>query len=294
MIATPHHKLITAAIVAMSVSACATTSTSSDNGSVDAGPVDDKFIAEQRAALALATAGAGFGPQSPRDIDSIKGDSTRVFSDAPPYTQMNLCNIHFHESAEHKGGEFTTYAGNGNGAGAGTGFLYSGTLSDAELASVDEVIGEGKYGTLEPGDTIEVHYVHSSAQVVPGPTLGACLSDAVVNPQLRVETQVYVLVNDQNALDFNELTEIREINGYQQAANIPSNTGTPVQYSGSTTGPSYNEKASPIEVSWSVRPQVAKVDIRSVGTWLAGNVFDEHYAHGVRNLVVNPDLLSAR
>lgn len=24
---------------------------------------------------------------------------------------MNLCNIHFHKNAEHKGGEFTVYAG---------------------------------------------------------------------------------------------------------------------------------------------------------------------------------------
>jgi hypothetical protein len=30
---------------------------------------------------------------------------------------MNLCNIHFHKNAEHKGGEFTQYAGNGDGDG---------------------------------------------------------------------------------------------------------------------------------------------------------------------------------
>jgi len=81
-------------------------------------------------------------------------------------------------------------------------------------------------------------------------------------------------------------------NGVNQAVNIPSNTGTPVQYAGSTTGPSYNEIGSPFQVSWSVRPQVMKVSINSVGTWLKNNVFDEHYAHGVRNLVNNPDLLS--
>ena len=38
--------------------------------------------------------------------------------------------------------------------------------------------------------------------------------------------------------------------------------------------------------------EVAKVNIRSVGQWCTGNVFDEDHAHGVRNLVVNPDLLS--
>ena len=206
---------------------------------------------------------------------------------------MNLCNIHFHESAEHKGGDFTKYVGNGDGAGHKTGFAYSGELTAAELAPIGGEIGDKGHGGLVPGDTIEVHYVHSSAQVTPGPTLGACLSESIMNPQLRVETQVYVLVNDPAALDFVQLTAIGEVNGFQQALNIPDNTGTPVQYAGSTTGPSYNEAGSPLQVSWSVRPKVAKVDINSVGEWFKGNVFDEKYAHGVRNLVVNPDLLSA-
>lgn len=254
--------------------------------------VTDDIIAKQRAALAASTEGAGFGPQSPRDIDEVSGENARVFEMAPAYTEMNLCNIHFHESAEHKGGEFTTYRGNGDGAGYSTGYVYSGELTDAELAGIDGEIGAGEHGGLVPGDTIEVHYVHSTAQVDPGPTLGACLSESTANPQLRVETQVYVLVNDENALDFVELTEIRDVDGRPQAINIPSDTGTPVQYAGSTTGPSYNEAGSPLQVSWSVRPEIAKVNIESVGTWLDNNVFDEDHAHGVRNLVVNPDLLS--
>ena len=249
--------------------------------------VSDEVITEQRATLAKTTNGAGFGPQSPRDIDSVTGENARQFEMSPEYTSMNLCNIHFHESAEHKGGEFTSFVGNGDGKGHGTGYAYSGDLSDAELAGVD-----GDFGGLEPGDTIEVHYVHSSAQVKPGPTLGSCLSEAIKNPQLRVETQVYVLVNDESALDFVKLTEVGEVNGFQQALNIPSDTGDAVQYTGSTTGPSYNEAGSPFQVSRSVRPKVAKVDIRTVGAWLGDNIFDEDHAHGVRNLVVNPALLS--
>jgi hypothetical protein len=50
---------------------------------------------------------------------------------------------------------------------------------------------------------------------------------------------------------------------------------------------------SPFQVTWSVRPQVAKVSISSIKTWLQGNTFDEDHAHGVRNLIINPDLLSA-
>ena len=249
--------------------------------------VSDDVISEQRANLAKTTNGAGFGPQSPRDIDSVAGENARQFQMSPEYKSMNLSTIHFHESAETKGGEFTSFVGNGDGKGHGTGYAYSGDLSDAELASVD-----GDFGGLEPGDTIEVHYVHSSAQVKPGPTLGSCLSEAIKNPQLRVETQVYVLVNDESALDFVKLTEVGEVNGFQQALNIPSDTGAAVQYTGSTTGPSYNEAGSPFQVSWSVRPKVAKVDIRTVGAWLGDNIFDEDHAHGVRNLVVNPALLS--
>jgi len=255
--------------------------------------VGDDVVAAQRAALAESTDGAGFGPQAPRDIESVAGTNSRSFNDAPAYTEMNLCNIHFHKNAEHKGPSFSKYAGNGDGKGYNTGFLYSGDLSDAELAPADGAICPSDHGALATGDTIEVHYVHSTAQIEPGATLGACLSEAIMNPQLRVETQVYVLTNDGNGEDFVALTTLGKSNGYHQAVNIPSNTGDPVQYDGSTTGPSYNEKGSPLQVSWSVRPEVMKADINSVGTWCESNVFDEKGLHGVRNLVTNPALLSA-
>jgi len=254
--------------------------------------VDDATVAAQREMLTRNTAGAGFGPQSPRDIDSTAGNNPRIFSAAPSHSEMNLCNIHFHKHAEHKGGEFTTYAGNGDGQGYGTGYRYSGELDEDELAPINGAICPTEKETLVPGDTIELHYVHTTAQVEPGPTLGACLSEAIGNPQLRVETQVYVLVNDPEARDFGELTELGVVDGYHQALNIPDDTGDPVQYAGSTTGPSYNENGSPFQVTWSVRPEVARVEIESVGAWCEDNVFDEIGAHGVRNLVVNPDLLS--
>lgn len=258
----------------------------------DHGAVSDSVIATQRAKLANSTKGKGFGPQSPRDIDAVAGSNNRIFSEAPTSSQMNLCNIHFHKNAEHKGGEFTKYAGNGDGHGYLSGYKFSGKLSHSETSSLNGEICPSKHGALSPGDTIEVHYVHSTAAINPGPTLGSCLNDAIKNPQLRVETQVYVLVNDKNALDFGKLTKHGKKNGYHQALNIPANTGKPVQYEGSTTGPSYNQKGSPFQVSWSVRPKVAKVNIESVGQWCKGNVFKEDHAHGVRNLVKNLDLLS--
>ena len=54
----------------------------------------------------------------------------------------------------------------------------------------------------------------------------------------------------------------------------------------------FNKAGSPFEVSWSVRPNVARINVLSVGIWLSDEVFDEEQAHGVRNLIVNFDLLS--
>lgn len=254
--------------------------------------VTDEMITEQRAHLAKNTDGLGFGPQAPRDLNTKEGANTRSFAAAPAYTEMNLCNIHFHENAEHRGGEFTTYAGNGDGHGYGTGFKYDGELTEAELAPATMEFGDKGHGSLVPGDTIETHFVHTTAKVTPGPTLGSCLSEAIGNPQLRVETVVMILVNDENAADFTKLAEVGDVNGYGQAVNLPNDLGDIVQYDGSTTGPSYNEKGSPFQVSWSVRPKVLKVNIETVGAWLKDNVFDEDHAHGVRNLVTNPALIS--
>lgn len=254
--------------------------------------VADSVLAAQRQELSKNTLNKGFGPQSPRDIASTAGANPVQFGAAPPSTAMNLCNIHFHKNAEHKGGEFTQYAGNGDGHGYGTGYKYSGTLSAAELKPVDKKICASSHGELQPGDTIEVHYVYSSAAVAPGPTLGACLSESISNPQLRVEAQTFVLVNDGAALDFGRLAQFGLVAGFQQALNIPSNTGVPVQYAGSTTGPAYNQAGSPLQVSWSVRPKVAKVNAQTVGAWCESNVFKEDHAHGVRNLVDDPRLLS--
>ncbi|MCB1391188.1 MAG: hypothetical protein KDK12_18900 [Rhodobacteraceae bacterium] len=254
--------------------------------------VEDAVIDAQRAALAAAFRNEGFGPQSPRDIDLPIGINPRVFGLAPDPMRMNLCNIHLHEGAEHRGGEFTDYAGNGDGAGNGTGYRYHGALSGAELAPYGSPVGASAHGALEPGDTIEVHFVFTTARVSPGPTLGACLDGATGNPQLRVEAVVMVLVNDDTEANFLELTQVVTQRGYAQAPNLPMALGQPVVYAGSTTGPSYNETGSPYQVTWSVRPRVLRVSIRSLDAWLGHNVFDEDHAHGVRNLVTDPEQLS--
>lgn len=254
--------------------------------------VEDSVIEEQNAALLASTEGKGFGPQSPRDIDAKDGQNLRAFGAAPEVSEMTLCDIHLHENAEHKGGEFTTYAGNGDGEGAGTGFKYNGELTEAELAPVGATIGAGEHGDLVPGDTVEIHFVHSTAQATLGNGLGTCLNESIGNPQLRVEAVVAVLVNDPAAADFTEMAMIENIGGLNQVPNLPNDLGTPVVYDGSTTGPKYNETGSPFQVTWSVRPNVIKIDINSLGVWLESNAFGEEHAHGVRNLVTDAKLLS--
>jgi len=233
----------------------------------------------------------GFGPQTPRDIDSVEGTNSVKFDLASPSTDMNLCNIHFHNNAEHKAKAFSVYAGDGDhGHGGGYQCGISQSLSSAELKAPKAEICKG----LKPGDTIEVHWVHSSCDVDPGKGLGSCLSEKCANPDLRVETQVFTLVNDSSALNYNEMAYGGyQRGGFHQARGIPTNTGKPIQFTGSTTGPKYTEKAcSPLQVTWSVRPACAKLDINTIGKWCESNVFEEDHAHGVRKLVTDKRLLS--
>jgi Delta carbonic anhydrase len=246
------------------------------------------------AAHAAPTSGpacVGFGPQAPRDIDRGVGENRSVFSVAPGYQKMNLCNIHFHSPAEHKAKDFSVFVSDRkHGHGGGFQCNLSKSLSQSELKAPPENYCKG----LKPGDTIEVHWVYSSCDVKPGKGLGSCLSEQCSNPNLRVEAQVFTVVNDPKALNFMDYAYRGNIiNGYHQAKALPHDTGTPVQYLGSTTGPKYSESTcSPLEATWSVRPQCAKVDINSISKWCKDNVFEEDHAHGIRKLVVNPQLLA--
>lgn len=230
----------------------------------------------------------GYGPQTPRDIDSVVGTNPSVFSTAPSPEEMNLCNIHFHNNAEHKAADFAIYAGEGDYAGYQCTIAQN--LSAAELAAPSGDVCNG----MMPGDTIEVHWVHTSCDVAPGSGLGSCLSDSCANPNLRVETQVFTLVNDSSAMDFADFDYDGSMTGdYHQAKALPAGTGEPVEFLGSTTGPSYSEQVcSPIQATWSVRPTCATLDINTLGAWCEANEFEEDHAHGVRKLVVNPALLS--
>ena len=230
----------------------------------------------------------GFGPQTPRDISLKDGKNARMFSLARAHNELNLCNIHFHTNAEHKGPGFSIFAG----AGDHGGYKCNGSseLTEAELKAP----AHGACHGVKPGDTIEVHWVHSSCDITPGKGLGSCLSEQCANPELRVETQVFLVVNDGSAANFADFSYGGNmVNGLHQAKAIPSGTGTPAVFRGSTTGTKYTEKeCSPLQVTWSVRPNCTKIDINSLNKWCEGNVFKENHAHGVRQLVTAPELLS--
>lgn len=246
------------------------------------------LASDEAAAPADGPACTGYGPQTPRDIDHKSGENPQNFPLAPSYRAMNLCNIHFHQNAEHKGRHFAVHTH--DSAHGGYQCAISKKLTAAERKPTTGEICKG----LKPGDTIEVHWVHSSCQVSPGKGLGACLSEQCGNPALRVETQVFTLVNDRKALNFNDFAyQGQPSKGVHQAKALPTKTGKPVVFLGSTTGPKYSEAAcSPLQVTWSVRPQCAKLDINSLGEWCKQNEFAEDHAHGVRQLVTNPKLLA--
>ncbi|MEQ9518936.1 MAG: delta-class carbonic anhydrase [Parvibaculum sp.] len=233
----------------------------------------------------------GFGPQTPRDISNSAGTNQRSFSLAPEVTELNLCNIHTHTNAEHKGPDFSIYAGDGKHGG----FQCNATDTLTEEELTDPTDGHGAFHGVKPGDTIEVHWVHTSCDITPGEGLGSCLSETCANPDLRVETQVFLVVNDKNALNFADFAyDGNQVNGLHQARALPMSTGNPIIFTGSTTGPSYTEEiCSPLQVTWSVRPQCAKLDVSSLHKWAEdGNAFNETHSHGVRQLVTAPELLS--
>ena len=228
------------------------------------------------------------GPQTPRDIANTAGQNKEKFPLAPAYTELHLCNIHTHTNAEHKGPGFSIFVSDADDGG----FACNETpdLSEAELAPAS-----GPYKGVAPGDTIEVHWVHTSCDATPGEGLGACVPEGCDNPLLRVETQVFLVVNDMNALDFaNVAYDGNMVDERHQAKSIPSTTGEPIVFRGSTTGPSYDSRqCSPARVTWSVRPRCAKLDINSLHRWAEqGNVFNETKSHGVRQLVTAVELLS--
>lgn len=228
----------------------------------------------------------GYGPQSPRDIRLSHGVNPVTFDAAPAASNLNLCNIHTHTSAEHRGPGFAIEVVKNSDKDHDEGYLCNETdsLTEAELKPLDHP----HYQNVKPGDTIEVHWVYSSCDVKPGEGLAACTNEKCANPQLRVEAQVFLLVNDPQAANFNDYTYPGHANkaGLHQPKALPASDEPPIVYTGSTTGKSYDDsQCSPYQVTWSVRPQCIKLDINSLDQWGQNNPFNEHHSHDIRELV---------
>ncbi|MEL6388405.1 MAG: delta-class carbonic anhydrase [Pseudomonadota bacterium] len=280
-----------AAPVALFLAACATDAPETEI--LDAMPAEETVeeaveVAEAAAEEDMPALCEGFGPQTPRDIASKVGLNMDDFPMAGSTTKMNLCNIHTHTNAEHKGPGFSVFVD----ATDSGGYACNGTT---DLTAAELEPSEGAYEGVVPGDTIEVHWVHTSCPATPGEGLGSCVPEGCDNPVLRVETQVFLVVNDESAMNFMDMAyQGNVVDGYHQPKMIPASTGEPVVFRGSTTGPSYTQAVcSPVKATWSVRPQCAKLDIDSLHAWAeSGNVFNETKSHGVRQLVTAPELLS--
>lgn len=164
---------------------------------------------------------------------------------------MTLCNIHLHESAEHKGGEFTTYAGDGHGSG----FSYDGTLTPEELPPSRPRSATARMAIWRRATPSRRISSTRPPRPSPAPPCKAALPKATHNPQLRVEAVIGVLVNDPEADDFTQDAPGSSLDGLNQLPDLPADLGAPTVYNGSTTGEDFDLKGSPVQVTWSVRPK---------------------------------------
>ena len=132
-----------------------------------------KEVVKETVEASKANLCTDMGPQTPRDISNVSGKNLLEFAMAPASSEMNLCNIHTHTNAEHKGPGFSVFVNNSDHGGYACNDAKN--LTAAELK--DPSGGNGAFGYVKPGDTIEVHWVHTSCDITPGEGLGSCLSD---------------------------------------------------------------------------------------------------------------------
>lgn len=222
------------------------------------------------------------GPQSPRDVDQVAGENVLPpeFVKAPPFAEMNLCDIHYHTFAEHKASGYPTLTGSGDHAGF--------ACADHEPAEGAERRAAATCQETSLGDTVEVHWVFTSCDSEKrlGHSLDTCLEGCEGAPVLRVEGRVFYLTEDEDALKFKDFSN-------PDSVQVPS-ADAAVEYIGSTTGPRFNREGicSAPGVTWNVGTACSPLRLDSLDAWCADNVFEEHKAHGVRTLVTDLKLLS--
>ena len=223
------------------------------------------------------------GPQAPRDIDSGYGTNTTLFKTANRISKMNLCDIHYHWNAEHKSAAFSTFV-NTHDDHSGYAVIAPASL-DPEVRAAEDIShlldGDAHEIGVMVGDTIEVHFVHTTCNVKyeeldPDKGLGNCATGVCANPQLRVVAQVFKVVeHDADVHDLDHPMYHRD---------------SRVIYTGSTTGSKFNnDHCSPYQVTWDVKKTPATIDAHGLAHWSHEH---KQHAHAVRELVTHDDLLS--
>jgi hypothetical protein len=233
------------------------------------------------------------GPQSPRSILDGSGNQAANLAKAPPFEALNLCNVHFHRGAEHRGHGFLDPADPAENRD----FVCN---EDPEIEATKERYRptrgkEVECSELSPNDTIEIHWVFTSCPVNTERTsLNACLCDG---QQLRVESQVFLLSDKDTAVKMSELAEFGKNNTGSSPVPAPVQSilknRDSVEYLGSTTGPHFtNEVCSPFLVTWNVRKNCEKLSVKELKNWCEDNEFKAEAAHGARGLVTDRTRLS--
>ncbi len=236
------------------------------------------------AADAVSCAKTGLGPQAPRDIlERVAGTNAVTFK-APATAQMHLCNIHFHKYAEHRAAGYKEQASQ-------KGFVCNGRAPPKEAGHGSAASG---CPGIANGDTIEIHWVFTTCDVKPGPTLDGCISCA--NHQLRVEARVFYLAND--GADFANLVNYKDSKfvAYKEGKVSPPAAGDAVEYMGSKTGEGYSkDTCSGLPVTWNVSPACGPLKLKSINDWCAKDqaIFKVEHPHPARELVKEGKLLSA-
>lgn len=219
------------------------------------------------------------GPQAPRDIDSRWGSNTTKFKTAYNIDRMKLCDIHYHWNAEHKSAAYSTFVHIEDSEHSGWAIVAPAS-TDPVVRAANDIGGDHPIGIMV-GDTIEVHFVHTSCNVEyedldPANGLGNCATGVCANPQLRVIAQVFKVV-DHDA----DITDLDQPMKHDDARVI---------YTGSTTGSKFNnDHCSPFQVTWDVKKTPATIDAHGLVEWSHKR---EQHAHGVRELVTRDELLS--
>ena len=226
------------------------------------------------------------GPQAPRDIDSAWGTNATQFKTAYRTSKMNLCDIHYHWNAEHKSAAYSTFVDTHNDH-SGWAVIKPASTDPKERAENDIshlLEGDAHEIGVMVGDTIEVHFVHTSCNVKyeelePANGLNNCATTVCANPQLRVVAQVFKVVDEEH--EHADVTDLSHPMAHNDAR---------VVYTGSTTGSKYNnDHCSPYQVTWDVKKTPATISAHGLAHWSHEH---EQHAHAVRELVTRSELLS--